>query len=194
MIIISLLGMDHYNAIDVTKKLHQGLVEIYGCEDDELLFYAPQSFLIHNGVEQTSFILHIDVDAPETYISKEEEVRDFLSESLTDIAIHFHFNFRYFAPEHEHLVANEDYPLYMTEDNMVKASVQDDDDFDTDDNFDEEYEEPYMDEIMEEFDTYLQAHPDISIDEVYKKISEIRETVIARHHDHEEDCCCCKHD
>lgn len=187
MIIISLLGMDHYNAIEVTKKLHDGLVSIYGCDDDELLFFAPESFLIHNGIEQTSFMLHIKVEAPEDYIDKEEEVKNFLSNSLTETAIHFHISFQYFAPEHEYLVTNEDYPLYMTDNNTVKATLNKED-YEEEQAFEEEYEEPYMGEIMEEFDRYIKEHPNASNDEVYQKISEIREVVTMKHHaDHKEE-------
>lgn len=187
MIIISLLGMDQYYAIDVTKKLHHELINIYGCKDEELLFFAPQSFLIHNGIEQTSFVLEVRIDAPEIYKDKELRVKDYLTSALQDISIHFHFLFNYFRPHHEYLVKNEDYPLYMTEENTVKASVQEEEN-DEDSNYSEEYDEPYMSDIMEQFDNFLQSHPHASNSEVYHAITNIRDDVSKSHHSH----CHCK--
>ena len=78
MITVSLLGMDYYLAIEATEKLHNALLSIYRIKDEDLIFFAPDSFLIHDGIEQTSFRLNIKVEAPIGYEDKEREVRDYL--------------------------------------------------------------------------------------------------------------------
>lgn len=188
MITVSLLGMDHYYAIDVTKKIHSRLLEIYGCKDEDLLFFAPESFLIHDGIEQTSFRLNIEVEAPEMYIDKEEAVKEALFDALKDVAIHFRVLFRYFEPEHEYLKIDDTYPEYMNEHNVVKAEThEEEEDKEDDDNYEEEYEEPYMGDIIGEFDAYIQKHPDATNEEVYQALTSIREKVTENHHDHGDD-------
>ena len=61
MITVSLLGMDYYLAIEATTKLHNALLSIYRIKDEDLIFFAPDAFLIHDGIEQTSFRLNIKV-------------------------------------------------------------------------------------------------------------------------------------
>ncbi len=187
MITVSLLGMDYYQAIDVTKKIHNRLVEIYRCKDEDLVFFAPESFLIHDGIEQTSFRLNIRVEAPDMYMDRESEVKEALFDALKDVAIHFRLLFTYFEPEHEYLKIDDTYPEYMTEKNVVKAETDDEHDHDheeddDDDSYSEEYEEPYMGDIIGEFDAYVQNHPDATNDEIYKALTEIRERVTEKHH------------
>lgn len=184
MITVSLLGMDYYQAIEVTKRIHSRLVEIYRCKDEDLVFFAPESFLIHDGIEQTSFRLNIRVEAPDMYADREREVKDVLFDALKDVAIHFRVLFTYFEPEHEYLKIDDIYPEYMTDKNVVKAEDEHDHDHEEedDDSYSEEYEEPYMGDIIGEFDTYIQQHPDATNDEIYKALTEIREKVTEKHH------------
>lgn len=190
MITVSLLGMDSYNAIEVTKKIHSKLLSIYSCRDEDLIFFAPESFLIHDGIEQTSFRLNIEVEAPEYYQDKEVEIKDAIVDSLKDVAIHFRVLFRYFNPEHEYLSIDDTYPEYMTDSNMVKAETDHDHEHEhenDDQDYEEEYEEPYMGDIIGEFDAYIQAHPDATNDEIYQALSGIRESVTAKHHEQGDD-------
>lgn len=182
MITISLLGMDAYEAISVTEKLHKKLVNIYGIEDDELEFFAPTSFIIHNGFEQTSFRLNVKVEAPFDEEDKEDEVKEAILEGLKDIAIHIRILFTYFEPEHEYMHIDDTYPLHMSESNTVKVDTHDHE-HDDEDDYEEEYEEPYMGDIISEFDEFIKAHPNASNQEVYDALSSIRDDVTSRHHE-----------
>lgn len=188
MIIVSLLGMDRYEAIEKTKKLHQRLVEAYGIEDNELEFFAPDSFIIHDGMEQTSFRLNVKVEAPFDDQDKEDIVKDIIFDELKDLAIHIRVLFTYFDPEHEYLKIDDSYPEYMSEKNTVKADCHDDDD-DEETRQDEEetYDEPYMGDIISEFDEYIKKHPNATNEEVYQALSGIREKVTASHHEDSEE-------
>ena len=188
MITVSLLGMDYYLAIEATAKLHNALLSIYRIKDEDLIFFAPDSFLIHDGIEQTSFRLNIKVEAPIGYEDKEREVRDFLFSAMKEYAIHILILFTYFEPEHEYLQIDETYPEYMTDKNMVKAEEAHDHEHEEEvDEYSEEYEEPYMGDIISEFDEYIQKHPDATNEEVYEALSGIRESVTRRHHEHGDD-------
>jgi hypothetical protein len=181
MIIVSLLGMDSYEAIETTKKLHALLVKAYGVKDEELEFFAPESFIIHDGVEQTNYRLNLRIEAPEAYQGKEKEVKDLIFDALRDVAVQFRILFVYFKPEHEYLHIDESYPIYMTDKNTVK--VGNGEEKEEKENYEEEYEEPYMGDIIGEFDKYLKEHPNASDKEVYEALSGIREEVNSRHHE-----------
>ncbi len=187
MITVSILGMDYYEAIAKTKLLHKKLVEAYNIEDDELEFFAPESFIIHDGFEQTSFRLNIKVEAPFDDADKEEEVKDIIFESLKDVAIHLRVVFTYFEPEHEYLKIDDSYPKYMSEKNTVKADNHDHDEHEEEEEDEANYDEPYMGDIISEFDEYIKKHPNASNEEVYKALTGIREDVTAKHQNDKEE-------
>lgn len=184
MITVTLLGMDIYQAIPLTKELHKTLVKIYDIPDNQLNFYAGEGFLIHNGVEQTAFRLDIKIEAPEQFDSEdiENDVKDALLAKLKDIAIHFHLTFTYFNPEHDYVILEDGYPEYMTESNTIKAKSDEDEMEDEDE--DEEYQEPYMGDIIGEFDKFVKDHPNASNEEIYDALMGIREEVTESHHHH----------
>lgn len=187
MITITLKGMDIYLAIAQNKKFHNKIAEIYDVNPEEIEFFATEGFVIHNGIEQTSFRLNIEVEAPEEFEDEDLEikVKDALIEGLKDVAIHFHIVFRYFNPSHEYMSIDEDYPLYMTDSNTVKAI---DPEAEHDHEHEEEIEdgeEPYMDDIIAEFDEYVKEHPNATNKEVYEALAGIREKVAEDHADDE---------
>lgn len=181
MITVSILGMDYYEAITRTKSLHKRLVGLYEIDDNELEFFAPESFIIHDGFEQTSFRLNVKVEAPYDYADKEEEIKDAIFEELKDVAIHIRVLFSYFEPEHEYMHIDEDYPLYMSEKNTVKADNHDHDEEDEEEYDEENYDEPYMGSIITQFDEYIKKHPNASTQEVYDALTNIREEVTEQH-------------
>jgi len=185
MIIVTLLGMDTYQAIDETRKLHPILVKAYSVKDEELEFFAPEGFIIHDGVEQTAFRLNITVEAPKEYQGKEKEIKDLLFFALKDVAVHFRVLFRYFDPKDEYLKLDDTYPTYMTDSNTVKAEKEHNDQIEEENrkNFEEEAEEPYMGDIIGEFDKYIKENPNASDKEVYEALMGIRKDVTDKHHD-----------
>ena len=67
MITVELLGIDSYLAQDLCKDVHEGLANMYETKAEDILFFAPESFLIYKGLEQTSYRLNIVVEAPNKY-------------------------------------------------------------------------------------------------------------------------------
>lgn len=183
MIIIKILGMDSYEAIRYTKKLQKKLADLYQVTESEIEFYAADGFIIHDGFEQTNFRLNIEIQAPEQFEDIENEVKDLIAETLREenIAIHFHFLFTYFDPSHEYLLTDDDYPLYMTDKNTVKAETEEEVDTEEDNDDEEEYDEPYMGDIIDAFDEYVKKHPNATNREIYEALSGIREEVTEKH-------------
>ncbi len=185
MIIVSLLGTDPYNAIDYTKRIHKGLTEIYGIDSNDLEFFAPASFIIHDGMEQTSYHLNVRIEAPYDLQDREEAAVNYLKDAFKDLAIHVRILFSYFDSEHEHVFFDSDYPAFMTESNVVKADSHHEE-AEEEEDFAEE-EEPYMGDIIGEFDAYVREHPDATDREVYEALTGIRKDVNDRHRNKKKD-------
>ena len=182
MITVSLLGRDEYEAIRYTHKLHEAIKDIYHCKDEEINFFAPRSFLIHDGREQTSFLLDVKIEAPKGREEKEKEAANAIAALLKDdAAIHIRILFSYYDPKHEYRFTDSDYPLYRNKGNTVQAQEAHDEEEEKE-QYEETYEEPYRGDIIGDFDRYLKEHPDATNDEVYQALTGIRKDVINRHH------------
>lgn len=171
MITVTLLGCDRYVAMQLSKESQKKLADLYEVDINEIIFYAPESFLIHNGVEQTSYQLSIVVHAPIRFSVIEKNVADFLSKACNDYAVHICIRFNYFDADHEYNYLDLDYPRYITETNMVNF---DEDEGEMSD--DEEGEDPYLGNAFEALDN-----------------GEIELNEEEHHHECDGDHCCCGH-
>lgn len=165
MIIVTIKGMDVYHIMKKTKELHPALVSLYKLDnEDDLLFYAQEGYVTHNGVDQTSFVLFVYIDADIKYKEKEKEVTRKIKQILSDTAIHFYFRFNYKEEGDELLLKDDSYPLYMKDDNMIKV--------DHDHSHDEE--EPFMGNVISEYEKYIDDNPNASPEELYKALMDIK--------------------
>lgn len=165
MVFVKFEGADQYIASDFSHDINRKLQKIYGIKENELNFLMEDSFFVHDGQEQTSFQVLVEILAPEELMSKEKELEKFLAKELNNLAIHSHIIFTYFSSSHAYDEINSDYPEYMTPDNMVKASNEEE-------QKDEESEEEGLEEndlftgnIFQELDDFVAAHPEMTKDE-----------------------------
>ncbi len=164
MVLVSLRGYDHIELIHITKSLHKGLAEILGCNREDLVFYAPESFIIHEGAEQTSFFLDIGIEGPEKYRGKEDEIVEFLKKALEDVVIHFRVLFTYFDEADERVFFNEEYPRFMNDSNTVKVDEHDHDG--EEEEYEEEEDDVYYGNILGAYDSYMAEHPNATTKEI----------------------------
>lgn len=160
MITIELLGVDQYMAEEFVKDIHENVAQIYETKAEDIIFFAPDSFLIYKGVEQTSFQLNVVVEAPSKYAPLEKKVADFLLKAFSETHIHVHLLFRYFEKEHEYEFINENYPRFMTDDNMAK--------FDTEADVDS----PSMEDAFDGYDDKVKEHDAKLYEEDVKRLHE----------------------
>lgn len=141
MIIVKLLGIDQYQAEDYVRALHTQFAQIFETEEKDILFYAPDSYLIHKGIEQTSYIVNIEIEAPEKYKPLENKASEYIAKLfMNQICVHVRVIFNYFDEDREHVFINEDYPLYMTDENMAHFDTENED------------SEPYLGNAFEDYD------------------------------------------
>lgn len=139
MITISVLGLDQFVVGHYSKDNSANLVNLFECGEEDLNFYAPNSMVFHNGVEQTSWNTIIVVKANEKYRFAEEKVAKYLLDTFSQFSIHIQVQFEYFADTALYEKINDDYPRYIREDNIVKTSEDEDN---ISDDADEDDEEP----------------------------------------------------
>jgi hypothetical protein len=134
MITISILGLDQFVVGHYSKDHSANLVNLFECDEEDLNFYAPNSMVFHNGVEQTSWNTIINVLAPCKYQKMEANVADYLLKTFSEFSINVEVNFAYFEEENHYEKINDDYPRYIREDNIVTTDEKEQlDDSDDDD-------------------------------------------------------------
>ena len=131
MITIIFYGLDQFVVGQLSKDLSKNIAKLYEVSEDEVNFIAPNDLTFHNGVEQTSWDLLMHVHAPKRTALVQEEVAKYLLEAIGDVAIHKTVEFYYYEETNRYTKINEDYPRYITEDNVVKTDAE----------YDEELEE-----------------------------------------------------
>lgn len=121
MITISILGLDQYVVGHYSSEVSQRLAKLYETSNDEIMFYAPDSFLFHDGVEQTSWNVLVRVSAPAKFKRLQDVVAKFIIGTLEGVAIHIAVEFSYFKDEDRYEKINRDYPRFITDENLVYA-------------------------------------------------------------------------
>ena len=144
MITVTLIGLDPYSTIQLSKELTPKLAEIYETTQDNINFYAPDCLYVHNGVEQNTYCLLVRVNAPKKVSVLERDVVRILHAFLEDLCIHMQITFYYYSQDNYHEFINKDYPRFMTESNTV---VEEDD---TGDEDEFQNEEVYLGNVFAE--------------------------------------------
>lgn len=141
MITITILGLDQYIVGRLSRELTPNIAKLYEIEEDEINFVAPSNMVFHNGVEQTSWNVIVRVNAPMKVSVLQDEVANFISVSLKDIAINLAIEFYYYSVDNRYTRVNKDYPRYLAGDNIV--------DFEADFEELDEGEEIYDEDVFE---------------------------------------------
>ena len=131
MITISFYGLDQFVVGRLSRELTPNLAKLYEVSEDEISFIAPNDLIFHKGVEQTSWDLIMRVNAPKRTAMVQDEVAEYLLESIGDIAIHKTVEFYYYSEDNRYQKIHNEYPRFITEENLVE----------TDDEYSEDMEE-----------------------------------------------------
>jgi hypothetical protein len=96
-------------------------------EEDEVNFIAPNSMFFHKGTEQTSWNLLIHVHAPMKVSVLQKMMADLLLNGIGEVAIHKAVEFYYYSQDNRFQKINQNYPRFITEDNLVDVDADHDD-------------------------------------------------------------------
>ena len=78
MINIFIYGLDQFVVGDVSRELTSLVAKLYEVEEDEVNFIAPNDMVFHNGVEQTSWRVIVEVRAPEEFDKFQNAAKDLI--------------------------------------------------------------------------------------------------------------------
>jgi len=153
MITIFIYGLDQFVVGRLSNEMTKNLARLYEVSEDEINFVAPSDMVFHKGVEQTSWNILIHVHAPMKVSVLQDQVANFLLASIGDVAINKAVEFYYYSQDNRYEKINEEYPRFITEENVVNVHEHDeccDDDCDCEDNDEEPSEEEiYTGDIFE---------------------------------------------
>lgn len=174
MITISIYGLDQYTVGHYSKVHTKNIANLFEVDKDEVCFYAPDAYIFHEGVEQTSWNTIVKINAPESLEINEEKVAKYIKETLNEFTINLFIEFYYYKKSRRYSHINKEYPRFIKEDNLVNAE-------------EEEYEEG--DELYE-------GNIFEGLEEKLEEAAKIKEKQLEEehhcHHDHDE-CCCHDH-
>lgn len=119
MITISIYGLDQYAVGHYSKEQSVNIANILETNVDNINFYAPNAYVLHNGVEQTSWNALVKISLPEKFRVFEEELTEFIFKTITLYTINVAVEFYYYDLKHRHEFKNKDYPPFIKEENLV---------------------------------------------------------------------------
>ena len=128
MITIIFYGLDQFVVGRLSREMTPNIAKLFEVKEEDVNFVAPNDLVFHNGVEQTSWNLLIQVHAPKQAALVQDEVAEYLLNAIGDIAIHKTVVFYYYLEGNRYENINEEYPRYITEDNLVDTDVEYDED------------------------------------------------------------------
>ena len=128
MITIIVYGLDQFVVGQLSRELGPNLAKLYEVKEEEVIFVAPQNMIFHGGVEQTSWNLLIHVHAPKRTALVQDEVAEFLTRAIGDVAIHKTVEFYYYSEENRYQKINDQYPRFISTDNLVDVDAEYDED------------------------------------------------------------------
>ena len=116
MISIYVYGLDQFLVGDLSKEITKNLADAFEVSEDDINFVAPNDMIFHNGVEQTSWRVIVEVRLPDVFTKVQDKIRDILFHYVSQVAVHVEVTFSYYFSNEHFLKVNEKYPLYLTED------------------------------------------------------------------------------
>lgn len=128
MITISFLGLDPYTSQHISRDIYAKLAAIFKCDPEQIIVYAPESMLFHNGVDQTLWHALIHVNAPKTYRPYQAQAAEFLLKAVQAHIIHGAVEFYYYEAGDRIESHDAAYPRFVTEANLVNVEADDEHD------------------------------------------------------------------
>lgn len=130
MVVLKFYGLDQYVVGNYSKEHTSNIAKILETGEEEIMFYAPNSYIFHNGVEQTSWNTVIEILLEEKYHDLEAELTQYLIKTLALFSINLHIIFTFYNPHHAVSHFNDKYPHFIRDDNLVKIKEEDTSDVD----------------------------------------------------------------
>ncbi len=127
MVTINIYGLDQFVVGELSARISKDIAKLYEMDEDEIHFISTNNMVFHEGNEQTSWRVFVEVTAPKKVEVLQEQMFMLLKHHISEVAIHLDVLFKYYSVDHHLNSRNNEYPLFLEDKNLV--------------NFDEEYTE-----------------------------------------------------
>ena len=143
MINIVLKGVDEFLGSHVDEVVSPQVAKILNVSSDEVVVTCLHSIIYHNGVDQTSYHMIVNVELEEKYRSEEEKLAEYILSVSKNFAVHCQVSFSY-SNGKVYSRIDEEYPLFVTNSNEVV--IEDNED---------ESQEVYLGDMFANFEEQL---------------------------------------
>ena len=127
MVTINIYGLDQFVVGELSARISKDIAKLYEMDEDDIHFISTNNMVFHEGNEQTSWRVFVEVTAPKKVEVLQEQMFMLLKHHISEVAIHLDVLFKYYSVDHHLNSRNNEYPLFLEDKNLV--------------NFDEEYNE-----------------------------------------------------
>ena len=120
MIYIKVVGLDQFIVGRISREYTDKLANLFEVESDEINFISPNCMIFHKGVEQTSWHVLVNVLAPKKVSVLQDQAIEVIKAMFKNVTINVDIIFSYYSSDdfaHEY---NNDYPRYISDDNLVE--------------------------------------------------------------------------
>ena len=124
MITVNIYGLDQFIVGDLSVTLGKNLAKIYEISEDDINFISTNNMVFHNGNEQTSWRVIVEVNLPKKLEVLEHQALEIINHYISEVAINVETTFRYYLSDHHHLHINKDYPLYLESHEEIEIEAE----------------------------------------------------------------------
>ena len=124
MIYIKVVGLDQFIVGRISREYTDKIANLYEVSSDDVNFVSPNCMIFHKGVEQTSWHVLVNVLAPKKVSVLQEQAVELLKAMFKNVTINVDIIFSYYSSDDREIILNEDYPKYISEDNLVDEEVE----------------------------------------------------------------------
>ena len=124
MVTINIYGLDQFVVGELSQRISKDIAKIYEMDEDEIHFISSNNMVFHNGEEQTSWRVFVEVNAPKKVEVLQGQICNLLAHYISEVAIHLEIIFKYYSVDHYYKHLNPDYPLFLEDKNTVTFSEE----------------------------------------------------------------------
>jgi len=125
MITLTVYGLDPYVVGHLSQEMTPNLAQLYEVSEDEINFVAPNNMVFHKGVDQTSWNTIIRVNLPKKLLVLQDQAAEIIMQMVQGPTINVAVEFYYYSQDNRYEKLNNEYPRFITDDNLVDVENYD---------------------------------------------------------------------
>ena len=132
MISLTFYGLDQFVVGQLSNEMGVSLANLYEVSEDDILFICPECCVYHKGIDQTSWNVIVNIEAPKKVQVLQDDVMSYVKSMLNGIATNVFIRFSYYSQDDVYEFIDETYPRFLEQSNIVDFDDEDEHDHDHD--------------------------------------------------------------